>query len=176
MGRGDVSDTPWGLVEGLMPRQGRSRGGWGSRFHLVTDSHAIPLAAVVSAGQARESTRFVEVMEKVRPPRWTGWPLKAAGDKGNRCPKVRRGLGRRSIEAVIPPRSDRIEHEGREPLDKRAHRKRARIEDCVGWLKENRRLGIRYDKHSVNSRAFLGLAIIRRDLRRLAPYAPSDTT
>jgi len=56
---------------------GRWRGAWGSKFHLVVDAHAIPLAAAVSAGQSHESTKFIELMEKVRPPRWTS--LAAAG-------------------------------------------------------------------------------------------------
>ncbi|MGH7243013.1 MAG: IS5 family transposase [Phycisphaerales bacterium] len=83
---------------------GRSRGGpdeeRGSKFHLVVDGHAIPLAAVVSAGQTHESTRFIELMEKVRPPRWIGWPLQAAGDKGYSYPNVRRWLAKRGIQQV----------------------------------------------------------------------------
>ena len=70
---------------GSQPR----RGGDQSSACMVVDGHAIPLAAVVSAGQTHESTKFVELMEKVRPPRWTGWPLKTAGDKGYSYPRVR---------------------------------------------------------------------------------------
>jgi hypothetical protein len=154
---------------------GRSRGGWGSKFHRVTDGHAIPLAAVVSARRAHESTRFVEVMEKVRPPRWIGWPLKAAGDKGDSYPGGRRWLEKRCIDAVIPQRSDQNRHEGRLRLDKRTYRKRSRVENRVGWLDENRRISTRYDRLAVNFQAFLDLAIIRRYLRILAPHDPSDT-
>jgi hypothetical protein len=28
-------------------------------------------------------------MEKVRPPRWIGWPLRVAGDKGYSYPQIR---------------------------------------------------------------------------------------
>lgn len=113
-------------------------------------------------------------MEKVRPPRWTGWPLKTAGDKGYSYPKVRAWLERRGIEAVIPQRSDQVEHEGRRKLDKRAYRRRSRVENSVGWLKENRRVGTRYDKLASSFLAFVNLAIIRRYLRLLAPDDPSD--
>jgi hypothetical protein len=58
-------------------------------------------------------------MEKVRPPRWTGWPLRAAGDKGYSYPRVREWLERRGIEAVIPQRSDQIRQEGRRRFDRR---------------------------------------------------------
>ena len=34
---------------------GRSRGGWGTKVHLVTDGAGLPLAVAVSAGQAHES-------------------------------------------------------------------------------------------------------------------------
>lgn len=140
------------------------------------DGHGIPLAAVVTAGETHESKSFVELMEKVRPPRWTGWPLKVAGDKGYSYPRIRIWLERRIIEQVIPQRIDQIKHEGRRRLDKRSYRKRARVEQCVGWLKENRRVGTRYDKLATSFLAFVNLAIIRRYLRLLAPDDPSDRT
>jgi hypothetical protein len=101
-------------------------------------------------------------MEKVRPPRWTGWPLKTAGDKGYSYPRVREWLERRGIEAVIPQRSDQIEHEGHRLLDRKAYRRRSKVENSVGWLKENRRVGSRYDKLANSFLAFVNLAIIRR--------------
>jgi transposase len=114
-------------------------------------------------------------MEKVRPPRWTGWPLQTAGDKGYSYPKIRAWLERRGIDPVIPQRSDQIEHEGRRRLDRQAYRRRAKVENSVGWLKENRRVGTRYDKLASSFLAFVNLAIIRRYLRILAPDDPSDT-
>ena len=115
-------------------------------------------------------------MEKVRPPRWIGWPLKTAGDKGYSYPAVRDWLDRRGIEQVIPQRSDQIKHEGKLKLDRRTYRRRARVEQSVGWLKENRRVGTRYDKLASSFLAFVNLAIIRRYLRILAPHDPSDRT
>jgi transposase len=115
-------------------------------------------------------------MEKVRPPRWIGWPLKVAGDKGYSYPQIRGWLEHRIIEQVIPQRSDQVEREGRLRLDRREYKKRARVEQCVGWLKENRRVGTRYDKLATSFQAFINLAIIRRYLRILAPDDPSDRT
>lgn len=152
---------------------GRSRGGWGSKLHLVTDGHGVPLAALITAGQAHESKAFAELMERVRPPRRAGWPLKTAGDKGYSYPRVRRWLERRLVGQVIPQRSDQVRHEGKRRLDLRAYRRRAVIEQSVGWLKENRRVGTRYDKLASSFLAFVHLAIIRRYLRLLDP---SDRT
>ncbi len=115
-------------------------------------------------------------MEKVRPPRWTGWPLKVAGDKGYSYPRVRAWLERRGIEQVIPQRSDQVRNEGRRRLDRRAYKRRSKVENCVGWLKENRRVGTRYDKLAASFLAFVNLAIVRRYLRILAPDDPSDRT
>jgi transposase len=92
---------------------GRSRGGWGSKLHLVSDGAGVPLAACVTAGQAHESTPFECLMQEVRPPRRERWPGKAAGDKGYSYPRVRRWLARRGIDAVIPQRSDEVERESR---------------------------------------------------------------
>ena len=113
-------------------------------------------------------------MNSVRPPRWYGWPLKVAGDKGYSYPSIRAWLERRVIEQVIPQRSDQAERWGKHKLNTRVYRKRARVEQCVGWLKENRRVGTRYDKLATSFQSFLNLAIIRRYLRLLAPDDPSD--
>jgi transposase len=89
---------------------------------------------------------------------------------------VREWLERRGIEAVIPQRRDQIEHEGRRKLDRAAYRRRSKVKNSVGWLKENRRVGTRYDKLASSFLAFVNLAIIRRYLRILAPDDPSDRT
>ena len=36
---------------------GRSRGGWGSKLHLVTDGLGLPLAVHVTAGKCHESKK-----------------------------------------------------------------------------------------------------------------------
>ena len=115
-------------------------------------------------------------MRKVRPPRWTGWPLQTAGDKGYSYPSIRSWLERRVIEQVIPQRSDQVRREGKRKLDRRSYKRRARVEQCIGWLKENRRVGTRYDKLATSFQAFVNLAIIRRYLRLLTPDDPSDRT
>jgi transposase len=56
------------------------------------------------------------------------------------------------IKAVIPQRSDQLEnHKGR-PLnfDRVTYRRRSVVENCIGWLKECRRIGTRFEKLAVN--------------------------
>ncbi len=148
---------------------GRSRGGFGTKLHLVVDGGGVPLAAVVSPGEAHES-RFAEpVLRAVRlttgrrgRPRVR--PRRLAGDKGYSYPTVRRYLRRRGIGAVIPTRSDQRANPA---FDRRAYRRRNVVERVVGWLTESRRLATRYEKLAVNFLAMVKLAMIQRCLRLL---------
>lgn len=126
------------------------------------------LAVTVTAGQTHESTQLHNVMHEVRRPRHIGWPLQLAGDKGYSYDSVREFLEGCGIEAVIPRKSNQPMPEG-ECLDAKTYRQRSRIECSVGWLKECRRLGTRYDKLALNFLAFTKLAIMLKYLRVLDP-------
>jgi transposase len=108
-------------------------------------------------------------MKRVHPPRHLGWPLKLAGDKGYSVPRIRRWLERRMIDAVIPQRSDEIERDGELPLDRDAYRRRSNVERAVGWLKECRRLGTRFEKLATTFLSMVYLGMIQRYFRMLAP-------
>ena len=148
---------------------GRSRGGFGTKLHLVVDSHGIPLAAVVSAGQTHESKYVEPTLRAVRlrprhggPPRTR--PRRLAGDKGYSYARVRGYLRRRGIRAVIPTRKDQRPNPR---FDKPTYRRRNVIERLVGWLKESRRLATRFEKLAVNFLAMVKLAMLQRCLRVL---------
>ena len=142
---------------------------------MVTDGEGLPLAAVVSAGQANEVKHFEEVMDEVSVPQPIGRPrlrpVRLAGDKGYSYPKIREWRRRHHIEAVIPQRSDQRERHQGQPLkfDREAYRRRNVVERCVNWLKECRRLATRYEKLAVNYLAVVNLAIIQRYLRIAKP-------
>jgi transposase len=154
---------------------GRSRGGFGTKIHLVTDGHGLPLAAEVSAGQRHESLYAEPVLEAVRIRRRNGRvrtrPKAVAGDKGFSYARVRGYLRRRRIKQVIPTRKDQRQ---RPSFDKEAYRRRNVVERCVNWLKESRALATRFDKLAVNYLATVKLAILQRYLRKLAPDYSSD--
>src|SRR4051794_6176769 len=64
---------------------GRSRGGFGTKTHLVCDSNGIVLAVWVTAGQRHETQGFEPVMGRAQRPRQDGqkrWPEQAAGERG----------------------------------------------------------------------------------------------
>lgn len=107
-------------------------------------------------------------MHAVRRPRRIGWPRKLAGDKGYSYNNLREFLTGCGIQPVIPRRSNQRPLRG-ERFDPCTYRKRCRVEQAVGWLKECRRLGTRYEKLGLNFLAFVQLAIMLRYLRLLDP-------
>jgi transposase len=145
---------------------GMSRGGWGTKLHLVTDGEGLPLAVHVTPGQRHESTQFEAILDAVRVPQPRGRPRQrpdaVSGDKAFSIPRIRDWLKRRRIEDNIPTKSD----QSRDPkFDKVKYRRRNVVERCIGWLKECRRIATRYEKLAVNYLAMVQLGMIQRYLR-----------
>jgi transposase len=147
---------------------GRSQGGFGTKVHLVCEGQGTVLAVWVTPGQRHESQAFPTVMLRAKRPRQTGrprWPQRVAGDKGYSYPAIRQWLQRHHITAVIPTRKDQARQEA---FDRPAYRRRNLIERVVGWYKEYRALGTRYEKLAVNYVALWILAILEKLLRKYA--------
>ena len=117
----------------------------------------------MTAGQCHESKHVEPVMNAVRIGRRQR-PKKLAGDKGYSYETVRRWLRKHHIVPVIPTKSNQ---KPEDDFDRAAYRNRNVVERCVNWLKENRRLGTRYEKLAVNFEAMAKLAMIRRYFRLL---------
>jgi transposase len=146
---------------------GRSRGGFGTKIHLVTDSHGIPLGAVLSPGQDHDSRYARPALHSVRIKRpGAGRPVTrpkaVAGDKGYSFTPVREYLTMRRITAIIPTRSNQRRIPG---FCKRRYRKRNAVERCIGWLKWSRRIETRHEKLAINYLAMTKLAMIKRCAR-----------
>lgn len=93
----------------------------------MTDGGGVPLGSLVTAGQSHESVSFEALMDTVRV-RGRRRPDAVAGDRGYSYPRIRRWLSRRSIEAVIPTRSD----QPRGRLNRAKYRGRNVVERCIG--------------------------------------------
>jgi transposase len=145
---------------------GRSRGGFGTKTHLVCDSNGIVLAVWVTAGQRHETQGFEPVMNRAQRPGPDGqkrWPEHGAGDKGYSYPSVRGWLKRRHIDPVIPARKN----QPHEPdFDPSTYRRRNIVERAVGWFKWCRALAFRFDKLAVNYVALWIIANIQFLLRK----------
>jgi transposase len=161
------------MQEPLDHALGRSRGGFTTKIHLVCDKHGFIVALHVTAGQAHESKAFEPTMARRlfhRRPGQRRWPVHLAGDKGYSYPRIRRWCRRRRIKAVIPTRKDQPRDE---LFDKATYRQRNIIERVVGWFKEYRSLGTRYEKLAVNYVALWLIAMIERALKLLYPNKPA---
>ena len=145
---------------------GRSQGGFGTKLHAVCTAGGLLLAVFVTPGQRHESQAFEVVLYRARRPRRTGtkrWPAKLAGDKGYSYPGIRAWLRRHHIEDVIPTRTDQTPDPD---FDQASYRQRNIIERMLGWFKECRALGTRYDKLAVNYVALWIVANIHFLLRK----------
>jgi transposase len=148
---------------------GRSRGGFGTKIHIVCDSKGFLVAIHLTAGQRHESKAFEPTMARRLFHRRRGsrrWPHRLAGDKGYSYPRIRRWCRRRQVQAVIPTRKNQAQDE---QFDKATYKQRNIVERVVGWYKEYRRLGTRYEKLAVNFVAFWLVAIMEKALFRLLP-------
>ena len=125
----------------------------------------------VTGGQVYEATQAQAVMEQVTVPQPLGRPrrrpAKLAGDKAYRARHIRLWLWGHGIKPVIPRKDNELKV-GRPPVfDTIAYRRRSVIENCVGWLKECRRVITRFEKLAVSYLGMLKLAIIDRYFRML---------
>ena len=125
----------------------------------------------MTAGQVHESTQFESVVATFiasRKNKRRKKPRKLAADKGYSVQRIRDWLKALGIHAVIPHKSNETaRHDPKVKFDREAYKRRAVIEQCVGWLKECRRIGTRFEKLAVNFHGMLQLAMIRRYLKLL---------
>jgi transposase len=141
---------------------GYSQGGFGTKVHLLVTGNGVVVGLHVTPGQRHESRAFEPLMQRVLLPRRRGvpsWPTKLSGDKGYSYPHIRCWLQRHDIEAVIPTRKNQPREEA---FDKPTYRKRNLIERVIGWFKECRALGTRYDKLAVDYVALWMIAMIEK--------------
>jgi hypothetical protein len=81
---------------------------------------------------------------------------------------ARPAIGEQDIEPVIPHKQNEwARHDPTTWFDRWAYRGRCVAEQCVGWLKEFRRIGTRFEKPAVHFHGMLQLAMIRRYLKLL---------
>jgi transposase len=91
-------------------------------------------------------------------------PKRLAEDKGHNSRTIRQWLPAHGISAVIPRKSNERRY-GR--FDKHSYRRRSVIEQCVGCLKECRRIGTCFEKLALSFLAVFKRAMIQRYLQLL---------
>ncbi len=145
---------------------GRSRGGWGTKIHMVVDGRGTPLAALLSPGQTHDSKMFGQVFDAQESLviRHLGEPDALAADKAYGSRAIREMITEAGIEVVIPKKSN----EAPDPkFSRNLYRQRNVVERSFGWLKESRRIVTRFEKLAVSYLAMVHLAIILKYFRVL---------
>lgn len=145
---------------------GRSRGGYSTKLHVMTDAKGNLLAVCATGGQKHESTQLQCMLENcmLSLHRLDQRPEALVGDKGYSSKAIRTLIRNLSICDVIPTRSNESSDTD---FDRDTYRKRNIVERVIGWLKESRRIATRYDKLTSSYLAFVLLASIRRLLKAI---------
>lgn len=150
---------------------GRSRGGFGTKIHVLCDAEGNPLHFQLSPGQTHDSQMLDAVLagadealhdeDGVK----LAWPVKLAGDKGYRAAWIDEYLLDLGVTPVIPSKENENREERSVLFDKDAYRRRSIVECLIGWLKECRRVATRFEKTAVNFAGMVKLAFIQRYFR-----------
>ena len=115
----------------------------------------LPVRIILTAGQEADVTQAGNLIE--------GLPIDVAiGDKGYDSDALVEAVEARGAEAVIPPRSNRVEPR---EYDKDRYKDRNLVERFWHKIKQYRRVATRYEKTARNFLAFVHVASIMVLLR-----------
>jgi transposase len=150
---------------------GRSRGGFGTKIHILCDAEGNPLHFQLSPGQTHDSQMLDAVLEGADEALRDDddvqlvWPMKLAGDKGYRAAWIDQYLLDLGMTPVIPSKDNENRNARPVAFDKDAYRRRSIVECLIGWLKESRRVATRFEKTAINFAGMVKLAFIHRYFR-----------
>ncbi len=152
---------------------GRSRGGFGTKIHILCDNNGSPLHFDVTAGQVHESTMLDTLLTGADECLFDGdgepiaWPAALGGDKGYRADEIDDYLLGLDIKPVIPSKANENRDARPVEFDREAYRDRNIVERLIGWLKESRRIFSRFEKTAKNFCGMIKMAFIQRYLRTM---------
>ena len=124
---------------------GRSKGGFTTKIHVMTDALGNPLDFILTGGQAADVTQAYVLVEGVQ-------ATYALMDKAYDADKLIEQLKLQGIIPVIPPKSNRKKFR---EYDKHIYKERNLIECFIGKLKQFRRVFSRFEKWAKNYMNFV---------------------
>jgi transposase len=124
---------------------GRSRGGFSTKIHIAVDALGNPLRLLLTAGQRHDSPQAGALIEGYE-------PLALIADKGYDSGPLIESIRARGIEAVIPPKKNRLVQR---VYDRHLYRERHLVECFIGKINHYRRVFSRFEKLSKNYLGFL---------------------
>jgi len=132
---------------------GCSRGGFSTKIHLKTDFEGLPIAFLLTGGEAGDSPQF-PILIDIGP---DVLPRAALADKGYDSKANREAARDRGVCPAIPYRSNAKDKP--EFFPKILYKARARIEQLVGKVKRFKRIALRCEKTARNYGSFLALVL-----------------
>jgi transposase len=126
---------------------GRSKGGFTTKIHAITDALGNPLDFILTAGQASDIGQAENLLALT--PEGAGALL---GDKGYDSDAFIQAISEKGIDPVIPPRSNR---NNPRDCDWFVYKERHLIECFFNKIKHYRRIFSRYEKMARNYMGFI---------------------
>ena len=134
---------------------GRSRGGFGTKIHIVVDALGNPVEFILTGGQQADVTQAQALMQEHQADA-------VIADKAYDSDAVVDAAKRQGAEAVIPSKKNRkVPRE----YDKHLYKDRKKVEWFINLLKQYRRVATRYEKTARNFLGFVHVASIMILLR-----------
>ena len=133
---------------------GRSRGGLTSKIHALCATESDAVDVRITAGEAGDAPMGEEMVDSID---IRDGIKNAAMDKAYDSNAIRSKLEAKGIEAVIPPKSNRLDSI---VYDKQRYKERNKVERLFNKIKQFRRIATRYEKLKTNFLAFVTLALI----------------
>lgn len=126
---------------------GRSKGGYTTKIHAITDALGNPLDFILTGGQASDIGQAEALLQLT--PSGAGALL---GDKGYDSDAFVEAIQKQGMQPVIPPRSNRV---APRHCDWFVYKERHLIECFFGKIKHYRRVFSRFEKLSRNYMGFI---------------------
>lgn len=115
---------------------GKTKGGWGTKIHVLTDSLGNPIKLKFTEGQINDNVPAIEILQ--------GMPSKYfCADKAYDTNDIRAFLDEQKIEAVIPNQGRRIDLF---EYDSHIYKERHLVECFFQKVKRLRRIAMRFEK------------------------------
>jgi len=130
-----------------------------------------PLSVVLTAGQVHESTALDTLLVQANLDLFdvqgdpVPWPAALAGDKGYRADWIDEYLLDLEIRPVIPSKDNENRESRPVAFEREQYRRRNIVERLIGWLKESRRVFVRFEKTALNFVGMIKMAFIHRYMR-----------
>ena len=144
-------------MQGLKKRSqgegiGKSRGGFTSKIHAVTDENGKLIRILITNGSVHDSTQAKNLLDKI-----IHKGVYVIGDRAYDSSEIINYVKENNGIAVIPPRKNR---KMQSEYNKEIYKDRNKIERFFNRLKNFRRIATRYDKLVLSFISFIQLAAI----------------